>query len=356
MAATMTSRERLVTAARRQPPDRVPRIIEFEGQVAHQLAGQLGIAPAVIRRYFQVDMDFAFLNPTQLRQDFSHYFTQPNVQWDAWGCGRLWDATHHYAEYLYPLVQCERLEELEDYPWPDDMAPYRYVGLDDRVATLHAEGQAVFGALGNTIFETAWQMRSMERLFEDMLTDDPMAVVLLDHITERRVAAARAYAHAGVDVLHLADDVAMQTDLLMSRELFCTWLAPRYHEIITAAREIKPDILIHFHSDGDMSKLFPDLIQLGIDIQNPVQPECVDHHWAKTTYGDALAFSGGLGVQSILPFGTPEQVRHHTRETIETLGAGGGLIIGPAHLIERDIPLANFYAMIEAIDTYGAYT
>ena len=355
MKARMTSRERLVAAARRQPPDRIPRIIEFEGQVANALAQELGIAPGDVRRYFKVDMDFVFLNPTHARADFSRYFTHPDVEWDAWGCGRRWDATRHYAEYLYPLEQCERADELEQYPWPDDMLAYRYDGLADRVAHWHAQGQAVFGALGNTIFETAWQLRSMGRLFEDILTDDPLATILLDRITERRVAAARAYARAGVDVLHLADDVAMQSDLLMSRDLFNTWFAPRYRRIITAAREEQPDILIHYHSDGDMTKLFPDLIALGIDIQNPVQPECVDHQAIKAAYGDRIAFSGGLGVQSILPFGTPEEVREHTRATINTLGAGGGFIVGPAHLIERDIPRENFVAMVEAIDRYGMY-
>jgi len=133
------------------------------------------------------------------------------------------------------------------------------------------------------------------------------------------------------------------------------WLFPRLQRIYDAGREENPDLLVWFHSDGKVDEIIPDLIDIGVDILNPVQPECVDHRWVKDTYGDKISFAGGIGVQSILPFGTPQQVREHTREVIETLGANGGLLIAPAHLIEADVPLENVLAMVEAIDTYGAY-
>lgn len=123
--------------------------------------------------------------------------------------------------------------------------------------------------------------------------------------------------------------------------------------VIGAARQIKPDILVQYHSDGKINELIPDLIEAGVDILNPVQPECVDHRWVKEQFGDRLAFNAGLGVQSVLPFGTPDEVRKHVRQVIERLGAGGGLIIGPSHVIERDTPLENILAMLEAIDEYG---
>jgi uroporphyrinogen decarboxylase len=218
------------------------------------------------------------------------------------------------------------------------------------VAELHALGYAVMGGLAETVFEIAWQLRSMDRLFADILAQDEKAVVLLDHITERRVAAARAYARAGVDMIQLGDDVAMQTGLLMSRKMWRQWFCPRLERVIQAARAEKEDILIEYHSDGKINDLIPDLIAAGVDILNPVQPECVDHAWVKAAYGQGLSFSGGLGVQSVLPFGTPEEVRVHTRTAIDTLGQGGGYIVGPSHVIERDVPLANILAMLSAID------
>jgi uroporphyrinogen decarboxylase len=156
-------------------------------------------------------------------------------------------------------------------------------------------------------------------------------------------------------MIQLGDDIAMQDNLLMSRKMWRTWFGPRLRRVIEAAREIKPDILIEYHSDGKVNNLVGDLIDTGIDILNPVQPECVDHAWIKAEFGQRLSFSGGLGVQSVLPFGTPDEVRAHVRSAIETLGAGGGLIIGPSHVVERDVPMDNFFAMLEAIDQYGQY-
>jgi uroporphyrinogen decarboxylase len=195
----------------------------------------------------------------------------------------------------------------------------------------------------------------MDRLFEDISKQDEKANVLLDHITDRRVAAAEAYALIGVDIISLGDDVAMQNRLMMSRRMWLAWFQPRLKRVIDAARSIKPDILIEYHSDGKINDLVGDLMTAGVDILNPVQPECVDHAWIKATFGDRLSFSGGLGVQSVLPFGTTDEVRNHTRQAIETLGANGGYIIGPSHVVERDVPLENIYAMLSAIDDYGNY-
>ena len=103
-----------------------------------------------------------------------------------------------------------------------------------------------------------------------------------------------------------------------------------------------------------MERIIPELIEIGVEILNPVQPECMDPRRMKE-HGDRLAFSGGLGVQSVLPFGTPEEVREHVRATIQSLGAGGGLIIGPSHVIERDVPQENIFAMLSAIDEFGNY-
>lgn len=351
--ASMTSRERILTVGRRQQPDRVPRNIAFERGMATTMRRHLGTDD--LSDYFNVDLYHVGINPTGRQQDFSRYFTRPGVTWDEWGCGRVWDETSHYAEFLYPLERAESMREIEEYPWPDLDASYRFDGLADRVAELHARGKGVAGSLGSMGFELGWQLRSMDRLFEDMLSDDPMATALLDRISARMAVVAREFARANVDILLTGDDVAMQQSLMMSRDLFNTWLRPGIERVFRAAREVKPDIIIWFHSDGVINDLVPDLIEMGMDMLNPVQPECVDHRWVKAAFGDRISFSGGLGVQSVLPFGTPDAVRAHVRETIETLGAGGGLLIGPSHVLERDTPLVNILAMAEAMETYGYY-
>jgi len=347
----MTSRERVLTAAHRQVPDRVPRDILLEKRVAEMLARRLGGED--LQQALRIDVVYLYPGATIMKNDYSRYFQKPNVTWDEWGRGRIWDNEDHYAEYLYPLENAETVDEILDYPWPDLTEAYRYTNARKQVEMLHAQGYAVIGDISETVFEIAWQLRSMDRLFEDILHQDEKAMVLLDKITERTVAGARAFAKAGVDILYTGDDVAMQTGLMMSRKMWRQWFMPRLERVILAARQTRPDILIKYHSDGKINDLIPDLIEAGVDILNPVQPECVDHAWLKKTYGNQLAFDGGLGVQSVLPFGTTEQVRSHVKETIATLGAGGGLIIGPSHVIERDTSFENIMAMLEAIDQYG---
>jgi uroporphyrinogen decarboxylase len=349
----MSGRERVLAAVERKTPDRIPRVVPLEAYV-HNLVSQHFEGQDLVQA-LKLDMLGVYPLPTRLTNDYAQFYTRPGVTWEEWGRGRLWDPIGQYAEYLYPLEKAETADEILAYPWPDYTEPYRYAGLDERVAALHAAGFAVSGGLEETIFEIAWQLRSMERLFADILDNDEKAELLLDQITAQRVAAARAYAAAGVDILALGDDVSMQNGLLMSKRMHRTWFQPRLARVIQAARAIKPEIKIWYHSDGKINDLIPDLIDLGVDILNPVQPECVDHAWVKQRFGQRLSFSGGLGVQSVLPFGTPEEVREHVRAVIQTLGAGGGLIVGPSHVIERDVSMENILAMLGAIDEFGRY-
>ena len=349
----MTSRERVLTAMRRQQPDRVPRYLSFVAQKEREIMQRFGLVDML--PFTRIDIWRVAVNPTRQKLDYSRYYTRTDVEWDGWGRGRVWDAEQHYAEYLYPLENAESVADLEAYPWPDELASYRFDGLEERVADAHDRGYAVVGVLGDTVYEMAWQLRSVERLFDDMINNEEMAIALLDRITDYRMAHARAFARAGVDIILSGDDIAMQHGLMISPVMLNEWLFPRLKRIYDAGREEKSDLLVWFHSDGKVDEVIPNLIDIGIDILNPVQPECVDHRWIKETYGDRLSFAGGIGVQSILPFGTPEQVSEHVREVIRTLGAGGGLLVAPAHLIEADVSIENIQAMIAAIDAYGDY-
>lgn len=133
------------------------------------------------------------------------------------------------------------------------------------------------------------------------------------------------------------------------------WLKPRFERIITRARKINPRVFVWYHSDGFIEPIIPDLIEIGVDVLNPVQPESMDPVKLKKEFGDNLAFWGTIGIQTNLPFGTPEEVRKVVKERIETVGKGGGLVIGPAHAIEPEVPLENIAAFVEAAKEYGKY-
>lgn len=106
---------------------------------------------------------------------------------------------------------------------------------------------------------------------------------------------------------------------------------------------------------GDIREIIPDLIEIGVEILNPIQPECMDPAELKRKYGFCLSFWGTIGIQTTLPFGTPDDVRREVKQRIETVGRGGGLLIAPTHVIEPEVPWENIIAFVEAVKEYGIY-
>jgi uroporphyrinogen decarboxylase len=223
------------------------------------------------------------------------------------------------------------------------------------VASLHQDGLAVAGFLQQTLFELAWEMRGMEELLVDFYLNKPFADCLLDKITEIRCKMAARYAEAGVDILRLGDDLGTQRALMISPKTWEEMLMSRLGRIIAAARKQNPGIIIFFHSDGFIEPIIEDLIEIGVDVLNPIQPECMDVAALKKKYGDRLSFWGGVGIQTTMPFGTPAEVKEVVKWTIETLGVDGGFLISPTHALQSDVPWENVVAFFEAVDQFGWY-
>jgi len=188
-----------------------------------------------------------------------------------------------------------------------------------------------------------------------MILNEEYAECLLDRIAELQKFRAKRFALAGVDVILIGDDVGMQDRMLMSPATWRKWLKPRTAAIIAAAREVKPDVVFFYHSDGFIEPIIPELSEIGIDVLNPLQPECMDPAVIKERYGDRLAFWGTVGIQNTLPFGTPEDVEAEVKLRIETVGKGGGLYLSPTHVIAPEVPYENLFALVKAAKKYGQY-
>jgi uroporphyrinogen decarboxylase len=161
-------------------------------------------------------------------------------------------------------------------------------------------------------------------------------------------------AEAGVDILVLDDDVGMPTTMIISPAMWREFLGPRLAGIIRAARAVKPDLWVLYHSDGYFEPIIADLIEIGVDAINPVQPDVMDPLEIKKRYGERVALWGTVGAQTTFAFATPEEIRREVRLRIETLGRAG-LILCPAYDIdEPDIPWENTLAFLEAVEEYGA--
>jgi uroporphyrinogen-III decarboxylase len=126
-------------------------------------------------------------------------------------------------------------------------------------------------------------------------------------------------------------------------------LKPRLATIVSELKAINPALKVAYHSDGDVMPIIADLIEIGLDILNPIQPKSMDTAEVMKVYGDRLCYWGSIDEQSTLPFGIPADAEREVLTRMQTIGRGGGLIIGPTHHVQLDIPLPNFWAMVDTI-------
>lgn len=261
------------------------------------------------------------------------------------------EAAKHMTHMRHPLALIDSLEELQAYPFPD-FSQADTSRLAPQVQAIQARGLAAYALLSCTIWETSWYMRSMEALMMDMATDDEKAVFLLDTVTEASCQRIVAYAQAGVDFVQLGDDIGMQSRIMMSEEFYREWLKPRLARVIAAGKAINPDLIIAYHSCGYVLPLIPDLIEVGVDVLNPVQPECMDFSEVHAAFGDRLSFWGTIGTQTTMPFGTPDEVKAMVHRNLEIAGPQGGLWCAPTHVLEPEVPWENILAYVEACREY----
>jgi len=276
-----------------------------------------------------------------------------NTELDDWGVGYKAGSLEHFTQMQHPMWNFETLADFEKYPYPDPERDNNWEGLTDTVKKIKEQKLAVVASMQITIFEIAWYLRGMENFMMDMLDKPELVTYHLDRITAVRCEFARRYAKSGTDVLFLGDDIATQIDLMMSPAVWHKFIQPRLERVIESAKTEKPDILIAYHSDGNVQKLIPDLIETGVEILNPIQPECMDPVDIKRLYGNRLSFWGTVGTQTTMPFGSTDQVRQCCRRMIREVGKGGGLVLAPTHTIEPEVPWENIHAFLDVVKEYN---
>ncbi|HBP38437.1 MAG TPA: hypothetical protein DD640_06800 [Clostridiales bacterium] len=253
---------------------------------------------------------------------------------------------YHFTRIVSPLRNAEELSEIERYPFPTHEG-CALVDLSAVVAAAHDQGKVVSCWSGH-LYENSWQIRGYESFLVDMLLNPENCDFIFDRISEFNLETAVAAAKAGVDLLSTGDDVANQRDLMFSIEVWRRFIKPRWAKLYAEVKKINPRIKIRYHSDGNIMSIIPELIEIGVDILNPVQPECLDVREVKRKYGDKLVLDGAIGTQSVMPFGTPEDVRQAVRAARRDLGSDGALILAPTHVLEPEVPIENILAFVAA--------
>ena len=351
----MTPRERVISALSGEIPDWVPKEAVFSPAILKLFKEKTGSDSP--EDYFNIEVRYLELKRCKKRGDFSRYLPNlpPEATIDKWGLAEVKGSMYHFTRYIHPMKQIVSANELDRYPFPDLSAPCHFDGLMKRIKVWHKQGNFVMG-IGPDIFERAWYLRGMERLFEDWMSNPGFATELMNKVTSLWIKALVKMAKMGVDGIFIGDDVGAQNQMLISPASFGQWVKPYHARLIQEVKKVNPNLIIAYHSDGFIEPIIPDLIEIGVNVLNPIQPECMDPNRLKQRYGHDLAFWGTIGIQTTMPFGSPKDIRKVVKEIIGTVGKGGGLLIAPTHVLEPDVPWENILAFFEAVEEYGEYS
>jgi uroporphyrinogen decarboxylase len=356
--AAMNGRDRILAALDGRVADRIPIALAF-----YEVDGA-ALAPPGAWRDDLVDVLFVSfpLSPEEeaLRQTAMPFEGNTRI-------GSVAQAAR-YASWGYrpglapagnPLEAATTLDDLERFPFPVVHGPYVADGLARQVEDLHAKGLAAGGNtphLGGELFEAAWRLRGLESFLVDLVERKDMARYLLDRLTDLARRNAVALAQAGVDVLALDDDVGMPGTMLIGPATWREFLRPRLASIIEGARAVRPDLRVIYHSDGHIEPILDDLVEIGVDGINPLQPEHMDALRIRHRYGPRLALWGTVGSQTTFSFASPNDIAREVRERVETLGPEG-LVLCPAYDVdEPDVPWTNVAAFLKAGREHGRVT
>lgn len=233
--------------------------------------------------------------------------------------------------------------DLSGYKFPNAAAPYRFEELGDWCEKNKEHFTIVW--IGD-LWERAAFMRGMESLLQDLILDPEFVEMLLSQLTDYLLKTMNIlFERFDFDAIALSDDYGTQQSLLISPEDWRRFIKPRLAEIYTFAK--KHNRMIFHHSCGNIDSIIGDMIDIGLDILHPIQPEAMDIFKLKREFGAALSFCGGIGTQDLLPRGTVEKVRAEIRRLKEYMGRGGGYILEPGITVQADVSLDNLIAMIE---------
>jgi len=249
----------------------------------------------------------------------------------------------------HPLQAVTSIEEMRNYPWPEpdwwDFSP-----LPGLLSEVDPEARYSWRYRIGSVFETAWQLRGMSEFLSDLATDPAIPLYIMDRLAEvhaENLRSALAAAGDRLDLVYFYDDVATQNSLMISTPMWRRHVRPRHAQIIAPALAQGKQVM--YHCDGAVYPLIPELLEMGVSVLNPIQPDArgMDPVRLKAEFGDRLAFHGGIDIVKTLPRGTAAEVAAEVRERVSVLGHGGGYILCSSHHIQPDTPLANIFAMYD---------
>ncbi|MCG3210952.1 MAG: hypothetical protein FOGNACKC_04588 [Anaerolineae bacterium] len=383
----ISPRERVKTALRHETPDRTPvdflATLEIWSQLIDKF--QPDAAPPgpndlvdpryeAILRHFEVDCRVIsydqFYNPPEralhpgAKVEWWQVLSRstPSRMWrqllpdgsarDIWGhqIRVVNNPTGGYEEYAaWPLSGAQSVADLARYPWPEpDWWDFKPMLTLINQLDAHQEYHLRFRI--GSVFEVAWQLRGMQEFLMDMALNPEIPLYIMDRLTDIYVENTRRVLElAGnrLDMVYFYDDVATQQSLMISQPMWEELIRPRHQRLIDVAKSFGVPVM--YHCDGALAPLLPALVEMGVDVLNPVQADAkgMAPEMLKREFGDRLAFHGGIDIIKTLPRGTVDDVKAEVAERIRVLGQNGGYVLASSHHIQSDTPLENVFAMYD---------
>jgi len=232
---------------------------------------------------------------------------------------------------------------------------YDMDAIQARIDEIHAEGYASVLCGTRALLESAGGGRGRERFYMDLGLGEDWLEPYLDILTDAAIAEAKLLLQCRPDIFCYGEDVGCQQGLIISPRQWNELFTPRHKRIVEAVKEVSPGTAVAFHCCGDSRDLIGPLIDIGVDILNPIQPAAIDPALARRLAGERLVLWGGVCVQHTMPHGTREDVFNEVKLRMETIGKDGRYILSPAHMINDDISWENIVAFFEAADEFGRY-
>ena len=384
---TMTSRERVNLAINHQQPDRTPVDFLATPEIWQKLAKYYGINSTPdndsfffspvrrqIMKKLQVDCAVIsydmFYAPSEdiidndskidwwnslARSTPARMWRQINAEGiikDIWGhsCRIVKTENGAYEEFVgYPLGNIKSIEDVKAYSWPKP-SYWDFSNLTKVITDLQADNDYHIRFRTGSIFEYAWQLRGMEQFMIDMVSEPEIPTAIMTCITDILVPILENALENGsdlIDMVYFYDDVGSQENLLVSKRMWQRMIKPHHERLISVIKKYGKKVM--YHTDGAVHGIIPELIEMGVDVLNPIQPTAkdLDPKSLKLEFGDKLSFHGGIDIVETLPKGSPEEVQKEVLDRIQALSQNGGYVMCSSHHIQSDTPVENIIAMYE---------
>ena len=349
--------ERVFTAMSHQAPDRPPINYIATPEVHACLKKHLGMEDdEALRRFLGADIRYV-----------SARYVGPKGTMGAAGVtaagkdflGIVWKPVkNQFGTYneiaFHPLGHVTTVEEVEHYPWPS-VDWFDFSHLKEEIARLNADRRHAILFFAGGAFETPWYMRGMERFLMDLIECPEIAEAISRRAMEFYKARAMRAIEASdgqIDIIGSGGDIGTQRSMMLAPDLWRKHIKPYSEQLIRSFKDV--GLRTFYHSCGSIVPVIGDLIEMGLDILDPIQPKAagMDPEMLKSRFGSRLTFHGGIDEQELLPRGTAEEVRSEVQRLIDILGKQGGYIVCAAHAIQPDTPVENILAMYEVAREY----